>query len=70
MKRIINQMYMTTVGIYGVPLAWCDNVFLFVLLGRFWKERRGKFFIDFAIAVVAVPAAVQQDCSSRQRLWG
>lgn len=52
-KRIINQMYLTTEGIFGVPLGVVVSiVFLFVLFGSFLeKSGGGNFFINFAVAV-------------------
>lgn len=51
--RIINQMYITTEGIFGVPIGVVVNiVFLFILFGSFLeKSGGGKFFIDFAISL-------------------
>ncbi|GBF32397.1 TRAP-type uncharacterized transport system [Desulfocucumis palustris] len=51
--RIINQMYLTTEGIFGVPLGVVVSiVFLFVLFGSFLeKSGGGNFFINFAVAV-------------------
>ncbi|NPV26174.1 MAG: TRAP transporter permease [Firmicutes bacterium] len=53
LERIINQMYMTTEGIFGVPLGVVVTiVFLFILFGSFLeKSGGGNFFINFAIAV-------------------
>lgn len=51
--RIINQMYITTEGVFGVPLGVVVSiVFLFVLFGSFLeKSGGGNFFINFAVAV-------------------
>ncbi|RXT05225.1 TRAP transporter permease [Ammoniphilus sp. CFH 90114] len=51
--RVINQMYLTTEGIFGVPLGVAATfVFLFVLFGAFLdKSGAGKFFIDLAISL-------------------
>lgn len=51
--RIINQMYLTTEGIFGVPLGVVVSiVFLFVLFGAFLeKSGGGNFFINFAVAL-------------------
>lgn len=51
--RIINQMYMTTEGIFGVPLGVVVSiVFLFVLFGSFLeKSGGGNFFINFAMSI-------------------
>lgn len=52
-SRIINQMYMTTEGVYGVPLGVVVTiVFLFILFGSFLERSGGgNSFINFAIAV-------------------
>lgn len=52
-SRIIDQMYLGTEGIYGVPLGVVATfVFHFVLFGIFtMKTGLGKFFIDLAIAL-------------------
>jgi len=51
--RIINQMYMTTEGIFGVPLGVIVSiVYLFVLFGAFLeKSGGGNFFINFAVSL-------------------
>ncbi|MEN6441854.1 MAG: TRAP transporter permease [Syntrophobacter sp.] len=51
--RIINQMYLTTDGIFGVPLGVVVTiVFLFILFGSFLeKSGGGNFFINLAVAV-------------------
>ncbi len=51
--RIINQMYLTTDGIFGVPLGVVVSiVFLFVLFGSFLeKSGGGNFFINLAMAL-------------------
>ncbi|MEW5898538.1 MAG: TRAP transporter permease, partial [Bacillota bacterium] len=51
--RIINQMYLTTEGIFGVPLGVIVSiVYLFVLFGAFLeKSGGGNFFINFAVAL-------------------
>lgn len=53
LKRIINQMYLTTEGIFGVPLGVVVSiVFLFVLFGSFLeKSGGGNFFINFAVSL-------------------
>ncbi len=53
LERIINQMFMTTEGIFGVPLGVIVTiVFLFILFGTLLeKGGGGKFFIDLAIAM-------------------
>jgi TRAP transporter 4TM/12TM fusion protein len=50
--RILNQMFMTTEGIFGIPLGVVVTiVFLFILFGAFLeKGGGGKFFIDLAVA--------------------
>ncbi|MFZ5651765.1 MAG: TRAP transporter permease [Bacillota bacterium] len=53
LSRIINQMYLTTEGIFGVPLGVVVSiVFLFVLFGSFLeKSGGGNFFINFAVSL-------------------
>jgi TRAP transporter 4TM/12TM fusion protein len=53
LERIINQMYLTTEGIFGVPLGVMTSiVFLFVLFGAFLNQSGGgNFFINFAISL-------------------
>lgn len=48
----MNDMYMSTTGIFGVPLGVSTSfVFLFVLFGAFLdKAGAGKYFIDIAFA--------------------
>lgn len=52
-KRVINQMYMTTEGIFGVPIGVVVSiVFLFVLFGSFLdKSGGGSFFINLAVSL-------------------
>jgi len=52
-SRIIDQMYLGTEGIYGVPLGVVATfVFHFVLFGIFtMKTGLGKFFIDIAMSL-------------------
>jgi len=47
---IINQMYLTTEGIFGTPIGVSATfVFLFILFGAFLEKTGvGKFFIDLA----------------------
>ncbi len=51
--RIINQMYLTTEGIFGVPIGVVVTiVFLFILFGAFLeKSGGGNFFITLAVAL-------------------
>ena len=51
-KRILSHMYLTTEGIFGVPLGVSASfVFLFILFGAFLHSTGlGKFFIDLALA--------------------
>ncbi|OWZ83741.1 C4-dicarboxylate ABC transporter permease [Natranaerobius trueperi] len=53
LDRIVNQMYMTTEGIFGVPLGVSATfVFLFILFGAFLEVTGvGQFFIDFAFSI-------------------
>jgi TRAP transporter 4TM/12TM fusion protein len=54
MDFIISDMYLTTTGIFGVPLGVStDFVFLFVLFGAFLdKAGGGKYFIDVAFSAL------------------
>ncbi|MGB0682305.1 MAG: TRAP transporter permease [Magnetovibrionaceae bacterium] len=49
---VVNDMYLSTTGIFGVPLGVSTSfVFLFVLFGAFLdKAGAGKYFIDVAFA--------------------
>jgi TRAP transporter 4TM/12TM fusion protein len=53
LHRILNQMYMTTDGIFGIPLGVVVTiVFLFILFGEFLDNSGGgKFFINFAVSL-------------------
>ncbi len=52
LSRIVGHMYLTTEGIFGMPLGVSASfVFLFVLFGAFLHSTGlGKFFIDLALA--------------------
>ncbi|MFP4068047.1 MAG: TRAP transporter permease [Spirochaetaceae bacterium] len=52
-RRLVNQMYMSTEGIFGIPLGVSATfVFLFVLFGAFLEVTGvGQFFIDMAFSV-------------------
>jgi len=52
-SRVAEHMYLTTEGIFGVPLyASATYVFIFVLFGAFLQQCGGsKFFIDLAFAL-------------------
>lgn len=51
-ERIITHMYLTTEGIFGMPLGVSATfVFLFILFGAFLhRTGLGKFFIDLALS--------------------
>ncbi len=51
MKRIVGHMYLTTEGLFGMPLGVAASfVFLFILFGAFLHSTGlGKFFIDLAL---------------------
>ncbi|KJF28185.1 C4-dicarboxylate ABC transporter permease [Clostridium aceticum] len=51
--RIVNQLYMTTEGIFGTPLGVSATfVFMFILFGAFLEVTGvGQFFIDVAFAM-------------------
>ncbi len=52
-RRLVNQMYMATEGIFGIPLGVSATfVFLFILFGAFLEVTGvGQFFIDLAFAL-------------------
>ncbi|NKQ40713.1 MAG: TRAP transporter permease [Sulfurovum sp.] len=54
LNKIIGQMYLTTEGIFGVPLGVSASyVFLFVLFGALLERAgAGKYFIDLAYALL------------------
>jgi len=54
LERIIHQLYLTTEGIYGIPLGVStDFVYLFILFGGFLTlTGTGQFYIDLANAAV------------------
>lgn len=51
LKRIVGHMYLTTEGLFGMPLGVAASfVFLFILFGAFLHSTGlGKFFIDLAL---------------------
>jgi len=53
LERIVTQLYLTTEGLFGVPIGVAATfVFIFVLFGAFLeKTGGGNFFIDLAYAV-------------------
>lgn len=52
LERIVGHMYLTTEGLFGMPLGVSASfVFLFILFGAFLHSTGlGKFFIDLALA--------------------
>jgi TRAP transporter 4TM/12TM fusion protein len=54
MEMIIDQLYLTTEGIFGIPLGVSATyVILFVIFGAFLEESgTGQFFTDFASSLV------------------
>ena len=52
-NRIFSQLYLTSEGIYGLPMRISATlIFNFVLLGAFLKETgAGQFFIDLALSL-------------------
>jgi TRAP transporter 4TM/12TM fusion protein len=52
-ERLINVMYTSTEGIFGIPMAVSSTyIVLFVLFGAFLSKcGGGKFFIDFAFSL-------------------
>jgi TRAP transporter 4TM/12TM fusion protein len=51
--RLLDQLYMTTEGIFGIPLAVSASyVLIFVLFGSFMERTgTGQLFMDFALAL-------------------
>jgi TRAP transporter 4TM/12TM fusion protein len=51
--RLLDQLYMTTEGIFGIPLAVSASyVLIFVLFGSFMERTgTGQLFMDFAMAL-------------------
>ena len=51
--RLIDQLYMTTEGIFGIPIAVSASyVLIFVLFGSFMERTgTGQLFMDFAMAL-------------------
>ncbi|MDE5833234.1 MAG: TRAP transporter permease, partial [Desulfovibrio sp.] len=51
LKRVVGHMYLTTEGLFGMPLGVAASfVFLFILFGAFLHSTGlGKFFIDLAL---------------------
>lgn len=54
METIIDQLYLTTEGIFGIPLGVSSTyVILFVIFGAFLEQSgTGQFFMDFATSLV------------------
>ncbi len=54
LETIVDQLYLTTEGIFGIPLGVSATyVILFVIFGAFLEESgTGQFFMDFANSVV------------------
>jgi len=54
LETIVDQLYLTTEGIFGIPLGVSATyVILFVIFGAFLEESgTGRFFMDFANALV------------------
>jgi len=52
-ERIVSQLYLTTEGIFGLPLGVASTfVFIFILFGALLEATgAGKFFIDLAYAL-------------------
>jgi len=53
-ETIIDQIYMTTEGIFGIPLGVSSTyVILFIIFGAFLEQSgTGQFFMDFATGLV------------------
>ena len=56
--RLLDQLYMTTEGIFGIPLAVSASyVLIFVLFGSFMERTgTGQLFMDFAMALTGSAA--------------
>ncbi|NQW54542.1 MAG: TRAP transporter permease [Rhodospirillales bacterium] len=52
-QMLVDQTYMTTEGIFGIPLAVCASyIILFVMFGAFVERTgTGKLFMDFSLAL-------------------
>ena len=52
-KSIVDQLYLTTEGIFGIPLGVSATyVILFIIFGTFLeKSGTGQLFMDFASAI-------------------
>ena len=52
-QMLLDQTYMTTEGIFGIPLAVCASyIILFILFGAFVERTEtGKLFMDFSLAL-------------------
>ena len=52
-ERLLDQLFMTTEGIFGIPLAVSASyVLIFVLFGSFMERTgTGQLFMDFALAI-------------------
>ena len=62
LARTVPFLYLTTEGMFGIPLGVSAKfVLLFILYGAILeKTGAGKFFLDLALAIAIVPAAVRQ----------
>src|SRR5690606_1834683 len=51
--RLLDQLYMTTEGIFGIPLSVSASyVLIFVLFGSFMERTgTGQLFMDFALSL-------------------
>ena len=56
--RLLDQMYMTTEGIFGIPLSVSASyVLIFVLFGSFMERTgTGQLFMDFAMSLTGATA--------------
>ena len=52
-ERLLDQLYMTTEGIFGIPLSVsAAYVMIFVLFGSFMERTgTGQLFMDFAMSL-------------------
>ena len=56
-QRMLDQLYMTTEGIFGIPLSVSATyVLIFVVFGTFMERTgTGRLFMDFATALTGHP---------------
>ena len=67
-ERLLEQLYMTTEGIFGIPLSVsAAYVLIFVLFGSFMERTgTGQLFMDFAMSITGHTAGGPGKVSVRQ----